>query len=100
MHRATFGHGGQGQGSLRKREGQRWPCEVCGFEFGEVYGAMGAGYIEAHHNVDLSLLASESGHKSTLNDFKMLCSNCHRMVQTQRPSMSVEALKNALGTLN
>lgn len=55
-------------------------CEVCGLDFSQRYGAIGQGYIEAHH---LQPLASLKGMKAVLDprsDFAVLCSNCHRMV--------------------
>jgi len=55
-------------------------CEVCGTNFEHRYGAIGAGYIEAHH---LKPLASLAGTKVPMNaaiDFAVLCANCHRMV--------------------
>jgi 5-methylcytosine-specific restriction protein A len=55
-------------------------CEVCTTNFSETYGALGAGYIEAHH---LKPLASLKGTKVAMDpiaDFAVLCANCHRMV--------------------
>jgi 5-methylcytosine-specific restriction enzyme A len=55
-------------------------CQVCGLDFKDRYGAIGEGFIEAHH---LQPLASLKGKKVFLDpekDFAVLCSNCHRMV--------------------
>lgn len=55
-------------------------CEICGANFGQSYGAIGAGYIEAHH---LKPLASLKGTKVAMDpeqDFAVLCANCHRMI--------------------
>lgn len=55
-------------------------CQVCGLNFETKYGAIGKGYIEAHH---LRPLASLKGTRIAMdpkNDFAVLCSNCHRMV--------------------
>lgn len=55
-------------------------CEVCGTNFEKTYGAIGSGYIEAHH---LKPLASLKGTKVAMDpelDFAVLCANCHRMV--------------------
>lgn len=63
---------------VKKLKGCR--CQVCGADFEHLYGAIGAGYIEAHH---LRPLASLKGLKVALDpasDFAVLCSNCHRMV--------------------
>lgn len=51
-------------------------CEVCSFNFAEIYGARGDGYIEVHHVTPLYV----SGKTTTsLDDLALLCSNCHRM---------------------
>jgi 5-methylcytosine-specific restriction protein A len=55
-------------------------CEVCSLDFGDRYGELGRGYIEAHH---LRPVASIKGTRVTMDpkrDFALLCSNCHRMV--------------------
>jgi 5-methylcytosine-specific restriction protein A len=50
-------------------------CEVCGFDYGEVYGARGVGYIEVHHILPLH----DSGPTETsIEDLALLCANCHR----------------------
>jgi hypothetical protein len=53
-------------------------CEACGMKFSEVYGDLGAGYIEAHHKVPVSALAD--GDETKLSDLEALCANCHRVV--------------------
>lgn len=57
-----------------------YKCKACGFDFELKYGALGRGFIEAHH---LTPLAELKGQKVTLdprNDFTVLCANCHRMI--------------------
>lgn len=49
------------------------PCEICQFSFLETYGI---DYIEAHHKVPLS----QGTRNTKVEDFAMLCSNCHRMI--------------------
>ena len=53
-------------------------CEACGMRFSEVYGDLGAGYIEAHHKVPVSTLAD--GEETKICDLAALCSNCHRVI--------------------
>ncbi|MDR3446929.1 DUF3578 domain-containing protein [Dyella sp.] len=55
-------------------------CEVCGLDFAERYGALGIGYIEAHHLRPVSSLKGTKAELDPLRDFAVLCSNCHRMV--------------------
>ena len=69
-------------------------CEVCGFDFEEAYGKLGAGYIEVHHKKPVS----EGVRMTDLNnDLAMLCSNCHRMIHRGKDHMiTVEELKGIL----
>jgi hypothetical protein len=54
----------------------RIKCECCNFDFLEVYGQLGAKFIECHHKIHLS-----SGERLTeINDLALVCSNCHRML--------------------
>lgn len=65
-------------------------CEVCGFNFENVYGLKGKGFIECHHNVPVSDLVP--GNKTRLRDLTLVCSNCHRILHRYRPWISVEEL--------
>lgn len=56
-------------------------CQVCGFDYGAVYGKLGRNYIEAHHLTPLSQLPpSQSLRLSPAEDFAVICANCHRMI--------------------
>lgn len=69
-------------------------CMVCGFNFYEVYGEVGKGFIEAHHKVPLSNLAEGSSQRYDLvEDFAVLCSNCHRMIHRMDDPSDVDFLK-------
>lgn len=70
-------------------------CQACGFSFADAYGELGAGYIEAHHLVPVSELAERPREVSSVNDFAVVCANCHRMLH--RPAgrvMSISELKS------
>lgn len=57
-------------------------CEACDFDFGQIYGDRGLGYIECHHVQPLH----ETGERSTrITDLALLCSNCHRMIHRKPP---------------
>lgn len=71
-------------------------CRGCGFDFGKVYGSIGNGFIEAHHVNPLSARDGIS-EPTSVKDFAMLCSNCHRMVHTSIPCLTVEQLRSAIG---
>jgi 5-methylcytosine-specific restriction enzyme A len=56
-------------------------CQACHFEFGETYGAIGHGFIEAHHLRPISQLQEGMAVEyDVASDFAVLCSNCHRMI--------------------
>lgn len=68
-------------------------CEVCGFDFVEVYGELGKGFIEGHHIVPISELDS-SGEITRVEDIILLCSNCHRMIHRCKPSLPINKFKS------
>ncbi|WP_405466131.1 HNH endonuclease [Streptomyces jietaisiensis] len=68
-------------------------CEACGFDFEEVYGDRGSGYIECHHVVPLH----EAGEGLTrLNDLALICANCHRMIHRCAPWPTPEELRDLI----
>jgi len=69
-------------------------CQACGFNFGERYGPDGEGYIEAHHVVPFSELASRPGEVilDPVKDFVVLCANCHRMAHRVKPQLTVSEI--------
>ncbi|MBY7799492.1 HNH endonuclease [Vibrio fluvialis] len=70
-----------------------YSCQVCSIDFEQVYGEIGSNYIHVHHRVDL---ASQTGEHNIdpIKDLIPLCPNCHAMVHTQKPAMSIEKLKS------
>ncbi|TGE09953.1 HNH endonuclease [Hymenobacter fodinae] len=66
-------------------------CQVCEFSFLEKYGALGEGFIEAHHLRPISELTEET--LTQLDDLVLVCSNCHRMLHRRRPWLTLEDLK-------
>ncbi len=68
-------------------------CEVCGFSF-DKYGDRGRDFIEAHHDVPVSQLGDYA--TSSIDDIKMVCSNCHRIIHLKRPWLKVDELKDLL----
>jgi len=69
-------------------------CEACSFNFIEVCGERGNGYIECHHTKPVSQL--EKNEKTKISDLVVLCANCHRMVHRKKPWLSMEELKTVL----
>lgn len=69
-------------------------CQACDFSFATKYGAIGEGFIEAHHRYPLGQL--EEGVPVNYNvatDFLVLCSNCHRMIHRTDDPSNIEAFK-------
>ena len=54
-------------------------CQVCGFDFEKVYGAIGHNFIEVHHKWPLSAIEDEH-EVDPIRDLVPLCSNCHSMI--------------------
>ena len=86
----------EGDPSVRRAflKGKHLKCEVCGFDFEDKYGQLGAGYIEVHHKQPVS-----EGERITdlNNDLVMLCSNCHRIIHRGRDHIiTVEELKSII----
>ena len=69
-------------------------CEVCGFDFKEKYGELGADFIEGHHTKPVSEL--EEGEHTKIEDITMVCSNCHKMLHRKRPWLNKYTLQNLL----
>ena len=64
--------------------------ELLNFE--DEYGEIGKHFIHVHHRVDISHTKGEHVIDPT-EDLVPLCPNCHAMVHTEEPAMSVEKLK-------
>ncbi|MGF6931239.1 5-methylcytosine-specific restriction protein A [Paraburkholderia sp. UCT70] len=66
-------------------------CQCCGFEFFDIYGELGDGYVEVHHRVPVSKLGP-AYIVDPVKDLIPLCGNCHSMVHRTDPPMVVEDL--------
>ncbi len=75
-------------------------CQACDLDFEKRYGAIGKGFIEAHHLKAISTL--EEGVAVTYDvaaDFAVLCANCHRMIhRSDDPSNLSLFKKNLIAT--
>lgn len=70
-------------------------CKVCRKSMSDRYGAKGEGVIEVHH---LHELWQKDGKHlvDPENDLVPVCPNCHRMIHTEQPALSLEAVRNML----
>jgi 5-methylcytosine-specific restriction enzyme A len=74
-------------------------CCVCKFDFSKTYGKIGEGFIHVHHLKEVSSIGKE--YKiNPVEDLRPVCPNCHAMIHTSRPSLTIEALRKCLSTAN
>ncbi|WP_150704059.1 hypothetical protein [Pseudomonas fluorescens] len=64
--------------SFIKKHGHLF-CEECGTDPVEVYGDFGEACIEVHHEA-IQVADMGEQHKTTLNQLRCLCANCHRVL--------------------
>jgi 5-methylcytosine-specific restriction protein A len=72
-----------------------YDCAVCGFNFKETYGEMGATYVEVHHLKQIADIGEEYL-IDPVKDLRPVCANCHRMLHRTRPALSIEELMHNL----
>lgn len=63
-------------------------CIVCGFNFQDAYGDLGAGLIEVHH---LDPIAQSGGkHRvDPIRDLRPVCANCHTIIHRSTPPLTI-----------
>jgi 5-methylcytosine-specific restriction protein A len=62
-------------------------CEVCDFDFEDVYGTLGKSFCEVHHKTPIS--ANEIEVETKLEDLAIICSNCHRIIHRTKPMLNL-----------
>lgn len=70
-------------------------CMVCDFDFEEVYGELGEGYIHVHHCRDLASIKRKYT-VDPVKDLQPVCPNCHAMLHQSTPSMDVDELRKVI----
>ncbi len=76
-----------------------YTCCICKFNFEERYGDIGKGYIECHHINPLSERPESEWTTeiiTTIEDVRVVCANCHRIIHSKRPALSINQVLNAL----
>jgi len=72
-------------------------CTVCGFNFEEVYGNIGKGFIHVHHLREISTIG-QSYEVDPIKDLRPVCPNCHAMLHRRKtPVYSIEEMKEIIG---
>jgi 5-methylcytosine-specific restriction protein A len=82
--------------SKRVKQLQGYICKACDFNFESRYGEIGKEFIEAHHTVPISSLNKIKIQLDPMQDFIVLCSNCHRMIHRIKPTPTLEEFKKIL----
>ena len=57
-------------------------CQVCGFDFGKVYGDKFLGRIEVHHLIPLNSIAAEY-QIDPIHHLIPICPNCHLVIHSK-----------------
>lgn len=74
-------------------------CAACGFTMADLYGHAGEGVIHVHHLYNLAKVG-EQYEVDPINDLRPVCPNCHAILHTVSPAMSVEDLRALLASQN
>lgn len=75
-----------------------YSCAVCKFNFASVYGELGKNYIHVHHIVPLSEVGGEYV-IDPIVDLAPLCPNCHAMIHSTRPCLTIDQLKSHMNDI-
>lgn len=67
-------------------------CEICGFDFGEVYGDEFKTKIHIHHLVEISSIGAEYKINPT-TDLIPICPNCHLIAHSKKPAYTPDEIK-------
>ncbi|MGB7895012.1 MAG: HNH endonuclease [Microcoleus sp.] len=70
-------------------------CYVCKFNFEEVFGEIGKGFIHVHHIIPLAEINQEY-EVNPIQDLCPLCPNCHAMIHRKYPPFTIEEIKYLL----
>jgi 5-methylcytosine-specific restriction protein A len=75
----------------------RWgtKCVVCGFDFGQVYGPLGEGFIHVHHLTPVHTVGEEY-ELNPEEDLRPVCPNCHSMLHRKKETLSIQELVGLL----
>lgn len=71
-------------------------CCVCDFEGIDVYGAIGDGVIHVHHVIPVADMKREYV-LDAIRDLRPVCPNCHAVIHSTRPALTIAQLRSALG---
>lgn len=78
----------------RRQQGGKLICEACGHIGEDFYGPPGDRCMEAHHKVPIEELQPDS--IMTVNEMAMVCANCHRVIHSQKPCLTLDQIKTII----
>jgi putative restriction endonuclease len=73
-------------------------CQICGIDFGRIYGVIAIGYIHVHHIRPLSEIRI-SYCVDPVKYLRPLCPNCHAVVHRRTPPFTIDEVRQMLEAL-
>lgn len=70
-------------------------CSVCDFNFEDVYGELGKGFIHVHHLTQVSKIGKQYI-VDPIKDLIPVCPNCHAMLHRRKEGISLQELKSLI----
>lgn len=71
-------------------------CQICGFDFADIYGSEFAGKIHVHHVKPLSKI-DEEYEINPIVDLIPICPNCHLIAHSKNPAYKPDEIKRMIG---
>jgi 5-methylcytosine-specific restriction enzyme A len=72
-------------------------CSICDFDFYKSYGSIGLDFIHVHHLIPVSEVG-KAYQVDPIADLRPVCPNCHAMLHTSNPPLSIEQLRELFYT--
>ncbi len=79
----------------RKMNNGRLKCEICGFDFGKIYGDEFIEKIHVHHLVELSSIGEEY-EINAIEDLIPICPNCHMIAHSKKPPYTPDEIREMI----
>ncbi len=79
--------------ALLCKQRDHFTCQICGINFGALYGALGEGLADAHHLKPLDSQPDRT--KTQMKDLITVCPNCHRVLHLPKVGGRVQKVKKA-----
>lgn len=73
----------------------RIKCEICGFDFGNVYGSEFDNKIHIHHLVEISSIGEEY-EIDAIDDLLPVCPNCHMIAHSRKPAYTPDEIRSMI----